>query len=196
MALPSSGTLSISDILTEGKVSASQTATMQGLVSGDYFTINTSSPSYPPRTVPHLMSDWYGYGNAPQSVDLMVYIKHEISNIVANFWGGVVTYTLRSTIQIVLDSNDPQGAYSYSLWNMPSPMSVSYNYNLRVLGWGGASSTETKTVIVESDDIFNLSSTVTGSSRIFRPSGARLDSANTVLQYAPENYNITFVNNY
>ena len=79
MALPSSGTLSISDILTEGGVSASQTATMQGLVSDDYFTINTSSPSYPPRTVPHLMSDWYGYDN---SYDLYYWLGDGVNDTI------------------------------------------------------------------------------------------------------------------
>jgi len=64
MALPSSGIISISDILTEGGVTGSPTAGLQGLADGDFFDINTNSPSYPSPDPPHAMSDWYDYDQA------------------------------------------------------------------------------------------------------------------------------------
>lgn len=69
MALPSSGTISVAEILTEGQVSSSETASLKGLAQGALFTINTNSPSYPSSTPPFAMSDWYGYDHsagAPQ----------------------------------------------------------------------------------------------------------------------------------
>ena len=43
MALPGSGIISISDILTEGGVGGSPTASLQQLANGDLFDINYNS---------------------------------------------------------------------------------------------------------------------------------------------------------
>jgi|21_taG_2_1085346.scaffolds.fasta_scaffold22262_2 hypothetical protein len=64
MALPSSGEIKISDILTEAGLSATLDDTSLGaLEAGSVFTINTANPStdYPDGSAPASISEWYGY---------------------------------------------------------------------------------------------------------------------------------------
>lgn len=65
MALPSSGQLSISDILTEGGQSSTRAnTTLRDLATGAVFTINTASPSYPNGVAPYAISEWYDYDHS------------------------------------------------------------------------------------------------------------------------------------
>ena len=104
MALPSSGIISISDILTEGGVTGSPTAGLQGLANGDFFNINTDSAGYPSGAAPFAMSEWYGYNqNAFPPTSLYYWL------------GDGVNDTLRFTnnSSTLFNSNDD---FSYSGW--------------------------------------------------------------------------------
>ena len=103
MALPSSGTISVSDILEEGQVDPSETASLKGLAQGALFTINTNSPSYPSSTGPFAMSDWYGYDHSAFTPSLYYWL------------GDGVNDTLRFTnhSSTLFGSNDD---FSYSGW--------------------------------------------------------------------------------
>ena len=103
MALPSSGTINISEILTEGGISPSETASLKGLAQGAFFAINTNSPSYPSSTAPFAMSDWYGYDHNAFVPSLYYWL------------GDGVNDTLRFTnnSSVLFDSNDD---FSYSGW--------------------------------------------------------------------------------
>jgi hypothetical protein len=103
MALPSSGTINVAEILTEGGVSPSETASLKGLAQGAYFDINTNSPSYPSSTPPFAMSDWYGYDHNAFVPSLYYWL------------GDGVNDTLRFTnnSSVLFDSNDD---FSYSGW--------------------------------------------------------------------------------
>jgi hypothetical protein len=63
MALPSSGEISISDILTEGGIDPADftNISLNDLESGVVFTVNTSSSSYPSGSTPNSISEWYSY---------------------------------------------------------------------------------------------------------------------------------------
>lgn len=100
MALPSSGIISISDILTEGGVTGSPTAGLQGLADGDFFDINTNSPSYPSPDPPHAMSDWYDY-------DQQIYYFWDLTNDIR--WDNPTDKPLATTSEDV----------SISLWIRP-----------------------------------------------------------------------------
>ena len=103
MALPGSGIISISDILTEGGIGGSPTAGLQGLANGEFFDINYNSPSYPSPDEPYAMSDWYGYDNNAFTPSLYYWL------------GDGVNDTLRFTnnSSTLFDSNDD---FSYSGW--------------------------------------------------------------------------------
>ena len=103
MALPSSGTISVSDILEECQVDPSETASLKGLAQGALFTINTNSPSYPSSTGPFAMSDWYGYDHSAFTPSLYYWL------------GDGVNDTLRFTnhSSTLFGSNDD---FSYSGW--------------------------------------------------------------------------------
>ena len=100
MALPSSGIISISDILTEGGVTGSPTAGLQGLANGDFFDINTNQPSYPSPDPPHAMSDWYDY-------DQQIYYFWDLTNDIR--WDNPTDKPLATTSEDV----------SISLWIRP-----------------------------------------------------------------------------
>jgi hypothetical protein len=103
MALPGSGIISISDILTEGGIGGSPTAGLQGLANGEFFDINYNSPSYPEPDAPYAMSDWYGYDNDAFTPSLYYWL------------GDGVNDTLRFTnnSSTLFSSNDD---FSYSGW--------------------------------------------------------------------------------
>ena len=64
MALPSSGQIKISDILSEAGLSTTLANTSLGdLEVGNVFTINTNNPSsdYPDGSAPASISEWFGY---------------------------------------------------------------------------------------------------------------------------------------
>ena len=103
MALPSSGIISISDILTEGGIGGSPTAGLQGLANGDFFDINTNSPSYPSGAAPFAMSDWYGYDNNAFTPSLYYWLGDGVND--------TLRFTNNSTT--LFDSNDD---FSYSGW--------------------------------------------------------------------------------
>jgi len=70
MALPSSGEIKISDILSEGGVSSTlANASLGNLENETYFTINTANPSsnYPDGSVPAAISEWYSYDHSLSS---------------------------------------------------------------------------------------------------------------------------------
>ena len=104
MALPSSGVISISDILTEGGVNPSETASLKGLAQGALFTINTNSPSYPSSTAPFAISDWYGYNHSAQPSSQYYW---DLSNDIQ--WDNATDRPLASTAE----------DFSASLWIRP-----------------------------------------------------------------------------
>lgn len=111
MALPSSGTISVSEILTEGQVNPSETASLKQLAQGDIFTINTNSPSYPSSTAPFAMSDWYGYDHTAAGAQYYWDLSNDI------VWDNATDRPLAST------SED----FSASLWIRPQWNSTDLN---------------------------------------------------------------------
>lgn len=103
MALPGSGIISISDILTEGGIGGSPTAGLQGLANGEFFDINYNSPSYPEPDAPYAMSDWYGYDNDAFTPSLYYWLGDGVND--------TLRFTNNSTT--LFDSNDD---FSYSGW--------------------------------------------------------------------------------
>jgi hypothetical protein len=90
MALPSSGQISVSDILTEGGQSSTRANTsLSDLELGNVFTINTASTLYPNGSAPHLISEWYGYDHTAASSlyywDLSNDIKWNQSDVNATY---------------------------------------------------------------------------------------------------------------
>ena len=142
---------------------------------------------------PDAMSEFYGYssdGTPPAgAIDYVINISHSVSNISANFWTGSVTYTIESTITSVNGSSagnpevEPPGLY------------LTYNYTHRGVGYYGPFPTQTTTVNVNNTSIFALNSSVAASANGAYPTRGELRSANTEIVYAPENYNITIIDN-
>ena len=125
MALPSSGIISVSDILTEGGVAGSPTVTLQGLATGSYFTINTSSPSYPSPDPPYAMSDWYDYEQASAPAIYFWDLTTDIR------WDNPTDKPLATT------SED----WSISLWIRPQWASSDLNLTVYDLSPSGTTST-------------------------------------------------------
>ena len=65
MALPSSGQISVSDILAEGGQSSPfSNISFENLEGGLIFQINSNSPSVPTAGAPHALSEWYDYDHS------------------------------------------------------------------------------------------------------------------------------------
>ena len=80
MALPASGQISVSDVLTEGGQSGTRANTsFRDLHDGTVFTINTANPSAnrPDGATPHLMSEWYSYDHSLSSWNNDYYIDFD-----------------------------------------------------------------------------------------------------------------------
>lgn len=64
MTLPSTGSISISQINTElGRTSNAANTSLTSLSTGAYVAINYASVPYPNPTAPHGMSEWRGYNH-------------------------------------------------------------------------------------------------------------------------------------
>jgi hypothetical protein len=127
MALPSSGTINISEILTEGGISPSETASLKGLAQGAFFAINTNSPSYPSSTAPFAMSDWYGYDHSAQPAGQYYW---DLSNDIK--WDNATDRPLASTTE----------DFSASLWIRPQWTATDLNliiFDLTPTGGTGTS---------------------------------------------------------
>jgi hypothetical protein len=178
MALQSSGAIKISEIKAELGSSNNSLRALSNIAG---------------FSTPDAMSEFYGYSSsgAPPSgaIDYFINISHSVSNVVANFWSGVVTYTIESTITSVNGSStgnpevEPPGLY------------LTYNYTHRGVGYYGPFPTQTTTVNVNNTSIFELNSSVAFQQTGFYATRAELRSANTEIVYAPENYNITIIDN-
>lgn len=101
MALPSSGTISVSDILAEAGVAAGTKASFSELETGVIFTINTSSTSYPTGARPHSLSEWYSYDHSATSW----------SNDYALDYDGVNDYVRGS-----ITGSIPNRTFTVSMW--------------------------------------------------------------------------------
>lgn len=123
MALPSSGVISVSDILTEGQADPSGIASLEQLANGDIFTINTNSPSYPSSTAPFAMSDWYGYNHTAAAQQYYWDLTDDIE------WDTPTTKPLATT------STD----FSCSLWIRPQWPAT--DINLMIIQLYGGSTT-------------------------------------------------------
>jgi hypothetical protein len=129
MALPSSGTISVSDILTEGQVDPSQTASLKQLAQGDIFTINTNSPSYPSSTSPFAISDWYGYNHSAQPSSQYYW---DLSNDIK--WDNATDRPLASTTE----------DFSASLWIRPQWTATDLNLIIFDLTPAGTTATSNR----------------------------------------------------
>jgi len=68
MALPSSGQISISDVLTEGGQSSTRANTsLRDLEDGNVFTVNNISTNKPNGSTPNALSEWYSYDHSAAS---------------------------------------------------------------------------------------------------------------------------------
>lgn len=129
MALPSSGQLSISDILVEGGQSSTRAnTTLKDLSTGVVFTINTSSPSYPNGSAPYSISEWYGYDHSASSTKYYWDLSNDIK------WDNPSTLPLAST------SED----FSISLWIRPQWAATDLNLTVFDLTPSGTTSTSNR----------------------------------------------------
>lgn len=104
MALPSSGQISVSDILTEGGRTAPYSDIFfENLEGGLEFTINTNSPFVPTAGVPHALSEWYGYDHSASPT----FYYWDLSNDIK--WDSAVDKPLQSTTE----------DFSISFWIRP-----------------------------------------------------------------------------
>ena len=183
MALQSSGPISMSDIKAE--------------LNSEDFNLSVLS-ELAGFSAPHAMSEFYGYSYVPppppSSFNWTVSISHSVGNIRANMWGGVVNYDINSTVTRVFNSDT--GANIGYAYVDSFGLYVRYNYIHRGTGWYGPGPDQTATVDKNSNGIFGLNSTLATDARVRFAGGAELVSANTELLYVPENYNITFIDNY
>jgi len=125
MALPSSGTISVSDILAEGGVGGSPTASLQQLANGDFFNINTNSPSYPSGAPPFAMSEWYGYDQSAVGAQYYWDLSNDIK------WDNATDRPLASTTE----------DFSASLWIRPQWAATDLNLVIFDLTPSGTTST-------------------------------------------------------
>jgi len=125
MALPASGQISVSDILTEGGQSAPfSNVSFENLEGGLEFTINTNSPSYPTGPAPHALSEWYSYDHSAAGLyywDLSDDIK----------WDAATDKPLQSTTE----------DFSISLWIRPQWAATDLNLTIFDLTPSGTTST-------------------------------------------------------
>ena len=125
MALPASGQISVSDILTEGGQSAPfSNVSFENLEGGLEFTINTNSPSYPTGPAPHALSEWYSYDHSAAGLyywDLSDDIK----------WDAATDKPLQSTTE----------DFSVSLWIRPQWAATDLNLTIFDLTPSGTTST-------------------------------------------------------
>jgi hypothetical protein len=80
MALQSSGQISASDVNTELGRSASSEYRFSAAAGGAYATINTASALYPNNSVPHQISEWYGYDHSASSYTNSHYLDYVRGN--------------------------------------------------------------------------------------------------------------------
>ena len=66
MALQASGTISLSQIMTEIGRTAGTATSLDAAENGTYATININSVSRPNGANPAAMSEWYGYNHSAQ----------------------------------------------------------------------------------------------------------------------------------
>ena len=106
MALPASGQISVSDVLTEASQSGTRANTsFRDLHDGTVFTINTANAAAdrPDGSAPHSMSEWYSYDHSLTSFNNDYYIDFD----------GVNDYVLFSPS----DVNDfPNDTMTLSFW--------------------------------------------------------------------------------
>lgn len=125
MALPSSGQISVSDILAEGgRTPPYSDIFFENLEGGLEFTINTASPSYPTGTAPHALSEWYSYDHSAANFyywDLTTDLK----------WDAATDKPLQSTTE----------DFSISLWIRPQWAATDLNLVLFDLTPSGTTST-------------------------------------------------------
>lgn len=104
MALPSSGQISVSDILTEGGQSAPfDPVSFENLEGGNIFQINTNSPSYPAGSAPHALSEWYDYDHS----------------------AGASLYYWDLSADIKWNQSDPNATYTQPLATSATDLSIS-----------------------------------------------------------------------
>jgi len=126
MALPSSGKISVSDILGEGgQTPPYSNISFHNLESGLEFQINTNSASYPTGPSPHALSEWHGYDHSASAG----FYYWDLSNDIK--WDAATDKPLQSTTE----------DFSISLWIRPQWAATDLNLVLFDLTPSGTTST-------------------------------------------------------
>lgn len=126
MALPASGQISVSSILTEGGQSATRANTsLRDLELGNVFTVNGSSASFPNGSAPHAVSEWYSYDHSASAPLYYWDLSDDIK------WDAATDKPLQSTTE----------DFSVSLWIRPQWAATDLNLTIFDLTPSGTTST-------------------------------------------------------
>jgi hypothetical protein len=120
MALPSSGPISISEVLTELGLDSQQPDTrLRALESGDYEAINNNSSNKPNGSSPHALSEWYSYDHSasPAYSNDYYYTNDGVNDYIKGAWSGYTTlHNVDWSISFWVRQNQSSGA-SQQLWD-------------------------------------------------------------------------------
>ena len=126
MALPASGQISVSDILTEGGQSSTRANTsLSDLELGNVFAINGSSASFPNGSAPYAISEWYSYNHSAAASLYYWDLSDDIK------WDAATDKPLQSTTE----------DFSVSLWIRPQWAATDLNLTIFDLTPSGTTST-------------------------------------------------------
>lgn len=137
MALPASGEISVSDILTElGLDPANPDTNLQGLERGDFGAINTNNAASdrPDGNTPYAMSEWYSYDhNAAPAYSNTHYVTLDgVNDYVGGSWSGLSNLVTNDwSISCWIQNNESSGT-NMTLWDFNSTAFGSGNNNNRV----------------------------------------------------------------
>jgi hypothetical protein len=120
MALPSSGPISISEVLTELGLDSQQPDTrLRALESGDYEAINNNSSNKPNGSSPHALSEWYSYDHSasPAYSNDYYYTNDGVNDYIKGAWSGYTTlHNVDWSVSFWIRQNQSSGA-SQQFWD-------------------------------------------------------------------------------
>jgi len=137
MALPASGQISVSDILTElGLDSQNPDTNLQGLEQGDFGAINTNNAASdrPDEADPYAMSEWYSYDhNATAPYSNTHYVSLDgVNDYVGGSWSGLSDLVNNDWSISCWVQNNESSNTNMVLWDFNATTFNSGNNNDRV----------------------------------------------------------------
>lgn len=134
MALPASGQISVSDILTElGADPANPDTNLRGLENGDFGAINTNNAAAdrPNGSPPHSLSEWYSYDHnatPPYSNDYY-YSGDGVNDYATGLWGGYQALVNNDWSISCWIRNNESTKINMTLWDFNSNTTINNGSN-------------------------------------------------------------------